>query len=286
MGDCCQDYADTCLLTTTTSTTTTTPRPENVGSCEGQCGGPGLGCYCDSGCERAGDCCPDYLQQCQKPTSPAAPVLYYNTTCGVRGPPGKVVGGTETKRNDYTWMALLARSQAGSPRLKGSETVAELLRSHRPFCGGSLVSRDLVVTASHCTSGPTSPGKYVVVLGDWDRHSELDTFVTVHQVVERIRHPKYNPANFNHDIALWRISPPADLNHFRPVCLPQPGEGRRSYDEGDEGVCRSEGGQPPDSGRLGSDPRGGNRAGPSTAGGSSASGQLSDLPGSPGAWAH
>ena len=83
----------------------------------------------------------------------------------------------------------------------------------------------LKVRLQRSASGPTVPGKYVVVLGEWDRQTELDTYVTVHQVVERIRHPQYNPANYNNDIALWRINPPADLNHFRPVCLPHPGIG-------------------------------------------------------------
>lgn len=33
-------------------------------SCVGQCGGSSLGCYCDSHCTTAGDCCADYESAC------------------------------------------------------------------------------------------------------------------------------------------------------------------------------------------------------------------------------
>jgi hypothetical protein len=34
------------------------------GSCVGNCGGDGGGCWCDSGCHQFGDCCPDVCQEC------------------------------------------------------------------------------------------------------------------------------------------------------------------------------------------------------------------------------
>ena len=35
-----------------------------AGSCEGLCGGPSDGCFCDASCVEYGDCCPDYGQFC------------------------------------------------------------------------------------------------------------------------------------------------------------------------------------------------------------------------------
>ena len=87
-----------------------------------------------------------------------------------------------------------------------------------------MVNKFWIVTASHCTSGGTPPGKYLVVLGEWDRELEFDTYVRVHHVVERLRHPDYNTANYDNDIALWKLKEPADLTHFRLACLPVKGK--------------------------------------------------------------
>ena len=92
-----------------------------------------------------------------------------------------------------------------------------------PFCGGSLVSRSWIVTASHCTLGG-APDQYRVVLGEWDRSSNTDTVARVHEVIKMIKHPQYNSLTYNNDIAMWKLASPADFHHFRTICIPSPGE--------------------------------------------------------------
>ena len=48
--------------------------------------------------------------------------------------------------------------------------------------------------------------------------------VRVHEVTTMMRHPRYNEVTYDNDIALWRLKNPADLHHFRTICLPSPGD--------------------------------------------------------------
>ena len=132
-----------------------------------------------------------------------------------------------------------------------SAIIPILPRTHKPFCGGTLVSKYWIVTASHCTSGSTPLGKYLVVLGEWNREVEFDTYVRVHQVVKRLRHPKYNTANYNNDIALWKLMEPADLTRFRVACLPVKGKKGIKLDGLNNFLFRITGQQSSDSSWLG-----------------------------------
>ena len=66
-----------------------------------------------------------------------------------------------------------------------------------------------------------------------------DTVVRVHEVTHMMRHPRYNEVTYDNDIALWRLKNPADLHHFRTICLPSPGDHDDDDDDDDSFLCIS-----------------------------------------------
>ena len=59
----------------------------------------------------------------------------------------KVIGGTQTTIDTYPWQAAVVYSQAQKPGKNAYQ---------RQFCGGSLITSRIVITAAHCVFG-TSP---------------------------------------------------------------------------------------------------------------------------------
>lgn len=155
--------------------------------------------------------------------NPDAPSPGGDSTCGVKGPVTKIVGGVTAEKYKFTWLAMLVRRvgkrRASKIHGRASSVIPDNME---PFCGGSLVSRYWIITASHCTLDG-SEDKYRVVLGEWDRNHPTDTVVRVHELVKRIKHPLYNDRTYDNDIAMWKLATPADLHHFRTICLPVPG---------------------------------------------------------------
>ncbi|XP_050015919.1 mannan-binding lectin serine protease 1 isoform X3 [Alexandromys fortis] len=130
----------------------------------------------------------------------------------------------------------ISRIFSGRPAQKGTTPWIAML-SHlngQPFCGGSLLGTNWVLTAAHCLHHPLDPenptlhssdllgpSDFKIVMGKhWRRRSDEDEqHLSVMRVV---LHPLYNPSTFENDLGLVELSESPRLNEFvMPVCLPE-----------------------------------------------------------------
>merc|ERR1712121_35019 len=138
--------------------------------------------------------------------STAAPMTTTTTgstsrcSCGQVNRGSRIVGGQETEVNEYPWQVGLVSS-----------------RGRRPFCGGSLISNQHVLTAAHCTAGG-STASIRVLLGEHDTSDSVAKIVTISAITN---HPNYNSRTFNNDFSILTLSSPVTFSNIvAPVCLP------------------------------------------------------------------
>ncbi len=128
----------------------------------------------------------------------------------------RIVGGKPvTPANRFPWQALL---QVCS---KGPSRQVQCFQ-----CGGSVLNRRWVMTASHCVSDkqgrPRGREGMAVILGAHDLSKEEEGSRQYFRVREVIRHPDFDHKKVNCDVALLRLEGEADLSgkSVGAVCLP------------------------------------------------------------------
>lgn len=90
-----------------------------------------------------------------------------------------------------------------------------LFRNGGFTCGGSIISKDYILTAAHCVS----VGSYTVRAGS----NYIRNNGTVHKVTQVIRHKRFGASKYGlmqNDIALMKVAPPFEFDFTRkPIPL-------------------------------------------------------------------
>ncbi|XP_022522270.2 mannan-binding lectin serine protease 1 isoform X2 [Astyanax mexicanus] len=129
----------------------------------------------------------------------------------------RIVGGRTAPPGLFPWQVLLT--------VEDTYRVPEVQR----FGSGALLSPSWVITAAHVLRSQRRDSSIVPVAAE-HVHTTLgltnirEKHLGVNRSVERlILHPRFNPRNYDNDIALIRLSQEVALNQLvRPVCLPPP----------------------------------------------------------------
>ncbi|CAL8364258.1 unnamed protein product [Lota lota] len=136
------------------------------------------------------------------------------------------------------------RIVGGTPAVSGAWPWQVSLQYKQHFCGGTIISKDWILTAAHCFPEPSDPSTLSVYYGGI-LLSQMFTRASVQRIIV---HEDYNTDTDANDVALLRLRSPLTFTQdVRPACLPNVGVNlnpeRQAWTTG-WGTLRSDGPSP------------------------------------------
>lgn len=128
---------------------------------------------------------------------------------------GKIFGGSPPNAPEHQAVVSLHTLSRGGRYVSVS-----------PFCSGTLIAEDIVLTAGHCLEG-TAASKVAIYVGD---DPSVDLVGNIYAVSEVMVHPSYDSRTIRNDIALMRLA--TQVTSVTPVPNLPASEGLTSADLG------------------------------------------------------
>lgn len=140
-----------------------------------------------------------FAQNTKDQTDEDVEIITYNIT-------GRIVNGTKASISQFPHQVSLRRSWSGNH-----------------FCGGSVISKQLVLTAAHCMyldGEVIQPWSIIVIGGDAKLYPE--TKIGQKRGVKVIfLHPRFNAVTYENDIAILELKVPFEFtSQLKPARLP------------------------------------------------------------------
>lgn len=116
-------------------------------------------------------------------------------------PNERIVGGTDCKVGECPWQAVLMNED------------------DEPFCGGTILSKQFILTAAHCMN---QTKYFKVIVGKMTTKKKSGT-ESIHKVEKIIIHPKFVRLTYDFDIAVIKLKEAINFtDNIIPACLPEP----------------------------------------------------------------